>query len=183
MGRNRKRSSHYASRVGKRSKGRRGFKGTLKTNVNTGAVNNGEMDTLNNVNIVNVNSEGSNNNGHTLPSTSTSTSSSTPTTLNQQEKSSTKIAEQRKFKKLENISLNKIRRNSSLVKSKYHIPTSSSQKRRRKKTALLYSKAKDAAIIDCDILNSVLSSSTCCFKCKKKGLCLEKFNRDVRGLW
>ena len=158
----RKKASYYASRVGKRSRGRRGFKGTRKgSSVNivdnnfSNDVNTDPVNTNNTVNIINT------------PWLQTDNvaleTMSTPNKL-------CETIKKKKFRKLCNRSTEKIESNSTLFKKKLTTTKSKLHPRHENKKGNLYHPVEGYKIIDTDILNTALKTFTVCAKCKSTGI-------------
>ena len=173
----RKRASCYARRVGKKSKGRRGFKGRKVTDAvieqatvnnydivnivntpTTGNVNNTETVNKSNVTINNVNSNGNKQGNNTTPK------------ISEVEKAKA-TAIKRNFRKLSNRSADKINCNNTI----YVQQTKERHYRRRLVTNSGYIPSKGYKLIDGTILNQILSEFSRCIKCKSKGLAFEEF--------
>ena len=173
-----KRRSFYANRVGKRSNGRRGFQGLKKQRE-------GDENTVNNVNNDHVNTPSGSSTRNDIDDMSTLTAvnndnvNSTNTDENREtsNKSTQKMSEaekikatakQRGFNKLSNRSADKIKSNSYFNRKPLH-----SRKRLFKRNPG-YVTAKGYKLIDTSILSSIFTESTCCSRCKTKGLFLEE---------
>lgn len=89
----------------------------------------------------------------------------------------------RKFRKLTNKSADKIKRNSTLSR---RLPMKSRRtvisKRCSVKSKTLYQKMQGYKLIDSSILNDVLSSNVSCLKCRAKGMQLQEFCGNKKGL-
>ena len=161
----RKKASYYASRVGKRSRGRRGFKGTRKgssvnivDNNSSNDVNTDPVNTNNTVNIINT------------PWLQTDNvaleTMSTPNKL-------CETIKKKKFRKLCNRITEKIESNSTLFKKKLTATKSKLRPCHENKKGHLYHPVEGYKIIETDILITALKTFAVCAKCKSTSIELQ----------
>ena len=166
----RKKTSYYASRVGKRSRGRRGFKETGKgssvnivDNNSSNDINTDPVNTNNTVNIINTTD-----NATPLLQTDNVAleTTSTPNKL-------CETIKKKKFRKLCKRSAEKIGSNSTLFKKKLTTTKSKLRPRHKNKKGNLYHPVEGYKIIDTDILNTALKTFAVCAKCKSTSIQLQ----------
>ena len=173
----RKKASYYASRVGKQSRGRRGFKETRKGSsvniVGNNSSNDVNTDPVNGNNTVNIINTTDNATPLLQTDNVAQESTSTPNKLSE-------TVKKKKVRKLYNRSAEKIGSNSTLLKKKLTATKSKLRPSHKNKKGHLYHPVEGYKIIDTDILNTALKTFAVCAKCKSTSIELQ--NNELKKM-